>query len=646
LRGMKQSLSADRYAHLQALSAQFPSAEDAIAEIAALEASLTLPMGVVHVISDIHGEDAKLRHVINNASGRLRQLVEQVVGPKMSAEELHQFLAVLYYPREAINRFSREVVASGARLEWVQRTLTLQFDVVRELRGTYRREHFEELLPKWYRELFIELGSGQRPAYIREMIAALAKYDRDWGAVRAGARLIRNLSCDELLVLGDLGDRGPRIDRVIETLMRQPKCNVIWGNHDMLWIGSHLGHEPCMLTALRFSLRYRRLSQLEEGYGIIMAPIERLVRDVYGNDPAEKWAAKGEGFRDALTVARMQKAVAIMQFKAEGRMFERHPEWNLSHRRLLHAIDHAKKTVTIDGVEHPLLDSLLPTIDPKDPYAYSAEEQACIDRMRESFTRSMKLREHMEWLVNRGGMWTRRDDVLFFHACVPVDGAGKLQTLKVEGREAGGVELMNVLESALRRALRKKWVGLDGDADLIWYLWGGPKSPLFGKDKLATFETHFVADKNAHKEHKNAYFDLIHDASFIQAIGREFGMGEDVLVVNGHVPVKIEKGEAPVKKGGNAITIDGAFSEAYGDRGYTLVLKPDRIDLAEHATFPGVESVLVTGSDIVPTVTTIRKYARSRTVRETGTGQRLERMISDLDALVHAYQEGIVRERD
>jgi fructose-1,6-bisphosphatase-3 len=584
--------------------------------------------------------------VINNASGRLRQLVEQVVGPKMSAEELHRFLAVLYYPREAINRFSREIVASGARLEWVQRTLTLQFDVVRELRGTYRREHFEELLPKWYRELFIELGSGQRPAYIREMIAALAKYDRDWGAVRAGARLIRNLSCDELLVLGDLGDRGPRIDRVIETLMRQPKCNVIWGNHDMLWIGSHLGHEPCMLTALRFSLRYRRLSQLEEGYGIIMAPIERLVRDVYGNDPAEKWAAKGEGFRDALTVARMQKAVAIMQFKAEGRMFERHPEWNLSHRRLLHAIDHAKKTVTIDGVEHPLLDSLLPTIDPKDPYAYSPEEQACIDRMRESFTRSMKLREHMEWLVNRGGMWTRRDDVLFFHACVPVDASGKLQTLKVDGREAGGVELMNVLESALRRALRKKWVGLDGDADLIWYLWGGPKSPLFGKDKLATFETHFVADKGAHKEQKNAYFDLMHDASFIKAIGREFGMGEEVLVVNGHVPVKIEKGEAPVKKGGNAITIDGAFSEAYGDRGYTLVLKPDRIDLAEHAKFPGVESVLVTGSDIVPTVTTIRKYARSRTVRETGTGQRLERMISDLDALVHAYQEGIVRERD
>ncbi len=643
---MKQSLSPDRYAHLQALSSQFPTAEDAIAEIAALEAQRSLPMGVVHVISDIHGEDTKLRHVINNASGALRQLVEQVVGGRLSSEEMHRFLAVLYYPREAIDRFSREVVSGGHRLEWVYQTLTLQFDVVRALRATYRREHFEELLPKWYRELFVELGSSQRPAYIREIIAALARYDRDWGAVRAGARLIRNLSCEELLVLGDLGDRGPRIDRVIETLMRQPKCNVIWGNHDMLWIGSHLGHDPCMLTALRFSLRYRRLSQLEEGYGIIMAPIERLAREVYANDPAEKWFAKGEGFRDALTVARMQKAVAIMQFKAEGRMFERHPEWKLAHRRLLHLIDHAKQTVTIDGIEHPLLDTVLPTIDPSDPYAYSPEEQACMDRMRQSFTRSMKLREHMEWLVNRGGMWTRRDDVLLFHACVPVEADGRLQSLKVDGREVVGVELLNAMESALRRAMRKRWVGIDGDADIVWYLWGGPKSPLFGKDKVTTFESHFVADKDAHKEHKNAYFDLMHQGEFIRNLGREFGVGDGVLVVNGHVPVRIEKGETPLKKGGNAITIDGAFSEAYGDRGYTLVLKPDRIDLAEHAPFPGIESVLATGSDIVPKVTTVRKYAKARTVGETAGGARIERMITDLDALVHAFQEGIVRERD
>ena len=644
---MRGTISNERLAHLEALSAMFPSAASAIAEAAAIRAQLTLPAGVVHVISDIHGEDAKLRHVINNGSGALRQLVQRVLGARLPAEQVGHFLAVLYYPREAINTFSKEIVASGRRPEWVFQTLTLQFDIIRELRAAHRRSEFERLLPSDYRELFIELGSGQRPDYIRAMLAELARYDRDWGAVRAAARLIRNLALDELLVIGDLGDRGPRLDRVIDILMRQPKCEVLWGNHDMLWIGAHLGHDPSLLTALRFSLRYRRISQLEEGYGIITAPLEKLAREVYGDDPCERFIPKGDGFRDTLTVARMQKAVAIMQFKAEGRMLARHPEWGLEHRRLLHRMrwqDGRPASVEIAGVEHELLDRHLPTIDPQDPYAYSAEEQACMDRIRESFTRSMKLREHMEWLVNRGGMWTRRREVLFFHACVPVDQAGQPLTMEVDGKRVGGRELMDALESVVRRAMRKRWFGIDADADWIWYLWGGPSSPLFGKDKLATFETHFVADKAAHKEQKNAYFDLMHDAAFIRTIGAMFGCGEDVLVVNGHVPVKTEKGEQPVKRGGNAVTIDGAFSEAYGDRGYTLVLKPDRIDLAEHGKFPGVPAVLETGQDMVPTVHTIRSFKAVRTVSETDEGGKLRRRLADLELLVHAYHEGVVRE--
>jgi fructose-1,6-bisphosphatase-3 len=633
----------DRANLLRALAVQFPTPEAAITEAAALRARLTLPRGLVHVISDIHGEDLKLRHVINNASGALRQIVDRILGDRLQPEEKQQFLSVLYYPREAINTFSHLIVARGDRLDWVFHTLTLQFEIVRHLRALHRRDHFEKLLPQHYRELFIELGSGQRPEYIREMLSGLSIHDRDWGAVRAGARLIRNLSCEELLVIGDLGDRGPRMDRVIEILMRQPKCNVLWGNHDMLWIGSYLGHEPSMLTCLRFSLRYRKLSQLEEGYGVMMAPIEKLVRQVYADDPAERFMPKGDGFRDAVTVARMQKAIAIMQFKAEGRLIAAHPEWNLDHRRLLHRIDHVNGTVEIDGITHPLLDRSLPTIDPKDPYAYSPEEQACIDRLKESFTRSMKFREHMEWLVSRGRMWTKRDEVLLFHACVPVDSDGTPLTLKVDGKDLSGRELMDALGSVVRRAMRKRWFGIDADADWIWYLWGGPKSPLFGKDRLATFETYLIADKNAHKEHKNAYFDLMNDANFIRKIGSLFGVSDDVLVVNGHVPVKIEKGEQPVKKGGNAITIDGAFSEAYGDRGYTLVIKPDGIELAEHAPFHGVDAAISDGADIVPVITSIRKSSSPRLLRDTDEGRRIMRRVEDLDALVAAYQEGLVQ---
>lgn len=648
-------LPTDSLAVLEALSSQFPTSESAISEIAALSANLSLPMGVVHVISDVHGEDEKLRHVINNASGALRQLVDRIVGDRLPAAEKARFLAVLYYPREAINAFSKVIVDQGPahRVEWVYSTLTLQFEIVRELRKTCRRVHFERLLPSWYRELFVELGSGQRPGYIKEMIAALSKFGRDWGAVRAGARLVRNLACEELLVIGDLGDRGPRMDRVCDTLIRQPKCNLLWGNHDMLWLGSHLGHEPSMLTMLRFSARYRQAAQLEEGYGILTTPLEKLVRDVYHDDPATQFKAKGTGLRDPLMVARMQKALAIMQFKAEGRMIERHPEWNLAHRRLLHRIrfENGKAiSVEIDGgkgpISHPMLDQHLPTIDPKDPYAYSPEERVCVDRLRESCTRSMKLREHMQWMVRHGGMWTRRNEVLFFHACVPVDDRGEPLSMLVGGRNVSGRDLMDSLNSVVRRAVRKRWFGLDQDADWIWYLWGGPISPLFGKDKIATFESHFIADKDAQKEHKNHYFELIHDAAFVKKIGRLFGCNDNVLIVNGHVPVKVEKGEQPVKKGGNAITIDGAFSEAYGDRGYTLVLKPDTIELAEHSAFEGVDATIAHGADILPRITKIRGYDKSRTIADTHEGDTLRRRIADLEHLVRAYQEGVVREGD
>lgn len=643
-------LDHQRIAHLQALAHHYPTPEAAISEAAALRATLGLPARTIHVISDVHGEDAKLRHVINNASGALRLLVDQFLGDKLPASERDRFLAVLYYPREAVNRFSREIVASGQRPEWIYSTLSLQFQIVRQLRSRVRRSTFERLVPEPYRELFIELGINARPEYVKSMLSELARFDRDWGAVRAGARLIRNLACDELLVIGDLGDRGPRADRVFEVLMRQPNCNVLWGNHDMLWLGAHLGHEPCMLTLLRFSLRYRRLSQLEEGYGIIMAPIERLAREVYGDDPCEKFIPKGEGFRDTLTVARMQKAITIMQFKAEGRMFARRPEWKLEHRRLLHKIKLEQgraASVEIDGKAHPMLDPHLPTLDPAktggDPYAYTAEEQACIDRMVESFTRSQKLREHMDWMVRRGGMWTTRDDVLLFHACVPVEKDGTPAKLKIDGVEKSGVELFDALGSVLRRAHRNRFAGVGDDADWVYYMWGGPLSPLFGKDKLATFETAFVADKDAHKEHKNPYFDLMHDAEFVKKIGRMFGVGDNVLLVNGHVPVKIEKGEQPVKRGGNAITIDGAFSEAYGDRGYTLVIRPDRIDLAEHSRFDGVQAAVEHGADILPKVMTIRTYPKSRTLGETDAGQSIQRMMDDLETLVEAYQEGVVR---
>lgn len=642
--------------HLESLAREFPTADLAIAEAAGLRAQLTLPKGTIHVLSDVHGEYAKLRHVINNASGALRPLVEELTKGRLSPDAQREFLAVVYYPREMMRAMRTRLADAAHRTRWVLDTLRLQLALVRRLESTRRRKDLDALLPAPYRELFTELfdeavSGGGRTAYVEEMVRTLAAHDRDLAAVRAASRLVRNLSASETLVAGDLGDRGPRIDRVIDTLMQQPRVSMVWGNHDATWMGACLGHDPCILTVLRFSARYRRASQLEEGYGILTTPLEKLVRDVYADDPCEHFVSKGTGLREALTVARMQKAVAVMQFKAEGQMIARHPEWKLDARRLLHRIEFtgqgANRTaasVEIDGQRYPMQDARLPTIDPADPYAYSPHEAECMDRIRQSFTGSARLWQHMSWVCRKGRMWTARDDCLIFHACVPVDDSGTPLALCVDGREVAGRELMDALEAVVRRAFRKGADNLDADADWLWYLWGGPRSPLFGKDKLATFEGYFIADKHAKEEHKNPYFTLIHDAAFARRIGALFGRGDNVLIVNGHVPVKVEKGEQPLKRGGNAVTIDGAFSEAYGDRGYTLVLAPDRIALAEHAPFESVSAVVESGADIVPTITTIRAYPRPHTVADTEEGARIRARIAELAALVNAYEAGEIDE--
>ncbi|MGQ0627947.1 MAG: fructose-bisphosphatase class III [Phycisphaerales bacterium] len=636
---------------LRALGALFPTVNAASAEIAGLRAMLGLPKGVVHVISDVHGEYAKLRHVINNASGALRPLVENLLGGKLKKDDQHQLLATIYYPRELMARLRAErpspLADPSRRAEWVIRTLRLQFAIVRQLAAGYRRTHVGSLLPAEFKELFEELWEeaagtalASRTDFVRTMLAGMAEHDRDLGAVRAASRLVRNLSQAEILVAGDLGDRGPRIDRVIDILMQQPRVSLLWGNHDTIWMGSCLGHDACIAAVLRFSSRYRRAAQLEEGYGIMTTPLEKLVRDVYKDDPAERFVPKGDGQRDPLTVARMQKALAIIEQKAIGRLINQHPEWNLQHRNLLHRIDHAAGTVEIDGNVHPLRDRLLPTVDPKNPYEYSKEERECMNRIRQSFTSSARLWEQMKFVCSKGGMWTLRDDALIFHACVPVDEKGVPLELEVEGRRQSGRALCDALGAIVRRAFRKGAEGLDGDADWLWYMWAGDRSPLFGKDKMTTFEGYFVEDEKAKKEHKNPYFELIHDADFTRRIGKLFGAGDDVLIVNGHVPVKVEKGEKPVKKGGNAVTIDGAFSEAYGDRGYSLILAPDRIALAEHHKFESVQRVVETGADIVPSISTIRQYPRPRTVADTEEGREIRQRIADLERLIKAYENG------
>ena len=617
-----------------------------MAEVARLSAVLTLPKGTIHVISDIHGEDKKLRHVINNASGTLRPLVQSLFGSKMSPEELQEFLTLIFYPAEVVEQLEKTLPDPEQRRSYCTRVLQHEFELVRVLAGRYSLKRAMEVFPPEYRELMTEMlhmpTTERDTSFVEAIVDKLLLHGRALHLIHLTARLVRNLAIYELIIGGDCWDRGPRGDRVLDYLRQQPNVSFIWGNHDAAWLGACLGHEALICHVLRISLRYRRLGQLDEGYSIPLTPLEHLVRTVYNDDPASGFFPKSSGMRPDLLVARMQKAAAVMQFKLEGQVIERNPKWGMDHRRLLHRIDHEAKTIEVDGVRYPLKDAYLPTVDPKNPYELSDDERICIERLRRSFMSSQKLWEHMQYFASRGSMYLVRDGALLFHACAPVDRAGQFLTMNIDGQDLGGRPLFDAIGKVIRRAVERRETS---DLDLLWYLWGGERSPLFGKDRITTLERDFIADKATHHETKNPYFELIHEPWFCDRVLEEFDVDPtNGLIVNGHVPVKIEAGENPIKRSGKAITIDGAFSEAYGDYGFTLVLEADRTLLAEHSHFESVEAAIRDGVDIIPKVSVVRTWDRIHRMADTERGAQIRCEIRLLERLIDAYHHNDLRQ--
>ena len=632
---------------LELLAAEYPNVDAAIAESARLAAVQTLPKGVVHIISDIHGEDKKLQHVINNASGTLRPLVESMFAKVMTQAEQEDFLKLTFYPAEVTRQVADTLTQPDEVRAYALRMLGPQLELLRYLVSNFSLRLATNVFPDEYRELLLEImhapSTERGPDFVSAMLDELVRRDRALHLIHLLGRLIRNLAVDELIIAGDLWDRGPRGDRVMDYLRLQPNVEFVWGNHDVLWLGAALGHEALLCNVLRISLRYRRLGQLDEGYSVPLTPLEHLARTVYADDPAEYFMPTSEGMRPSRVVARMQKAAAVMQFKLEGQVIERNPHWDLGHRRLLHRINHDAGTIEIDGQIYALRDTCFPTVDPANPYQLTAEETNCLSYLKQSFLSSQKLNEQMRFMVGHGSMYLKRDECLIFHGCVPVDHDGNFLPLKIDRRSLAGRELFEEIEKVVRRAV----VYSDQvDLDFLWYLWSGPRSPLFGKDRIATLERDFVADKSTHRETKDAYFSLIHETEFCDKVLAEFGMDADGgLIVNGHVPVKVEAGESPLKRSGKAITIDGAFSEAYGDHGYTLLLEPDRIVLAQHSHFDSVEAAIRDGVDIVPKVQEIRAFDAPRCTRDTERGQRIGFRMEMLNQLIEAYQNNRLHER-
>ena len=631
-------------AHLRALSYRVPDVPSALAETAHLSAILTLPRGTIHVVSDVHGEFQKLEHVLRNGSGSLRPLVERLFGERLDAAARTTLLNLVYYPRETWQRVTSGLADEAARAAFVRDTIVRELELLRVLMARYGLRHARRIFPPALSGVFDELLFSpllaRDPAYVDALLAPFIKDDGGIEILRSTAHVLRSFSSYEVIVAGDLGDRGPRIDRVIDALRRQRNLAITWGNHDAEWMGACLGQEALIATVVRISLRYGRISQLEEGYGIPVEPLEQLVHASYADDPAARFHSKGEDLRDPLLLARMQKAAAILQFKLEGQTSRRNPQFALDSRCLLHHIDTSAGTVTIDGNVYPLLDKAFPTIDWSDPYKLSEAEARCIELLKRSFLGSPSLWRDMRFVADRGGMLALRDENLIFHGCVPVDDKGELLELEVDGAPRSGRALFDALDRVVRRAFKDR---AQADVDLLYYLWAGPRSPCFGKDRMATFETYFVADTATHKETKNAYFALIHEAPFCRRIARELGVfDENVLIVNGHVPVKLEAGESPLKRSGLAVTIDGAFSEAYGDHGFTLVIDAEQTYLAKHHHFDSIEGAIDRGADIVPEIQVLRRHERPIRVGDTQRGDDLREEIAALDQLVTAYRDRII----
>ncbi|HSD91293.1 MAG TPA: fructose-bisphosphatase class III [Kofleriaceae bacterium] len=606
---------------LRTLAKIYPNPTAVLAELANLESILSLPKPTVHVVSDVHGEHVKLRAVINNASGSLRPLLERLFGATLASRELDELLTLFYYPRETWTALDAATRATRLPVLVAQATV-----VLRELARRYTLKRVERTIPDPLDRVVLELMFGtelaRSPAFLARLVAPFVRNGRDLDLVRMLARVIRNLSVGELVVAGDLGDRGPRIDLVIDLLEHQPNVLITWGNHDADWMAACLGHPAAIATVIRLSLRYQRLGQLVEGYGISLAPLEELVRLRYADDPAERFRTKGDAGPDALQLARMQKAIAIIQFKLEGELFLRKPSWGMAHRAMLHQVDREK-----------LLDHRFPTVDWSSPYQLSADEQSCMQQLVRQFVRSPVLWRQMSFVASRGVMLARRDRCAIFHGCVPVDDNGQLLGFEIDGAPRAGRELFTAFETVVQRAFRTR---NPDDIDLVFYLWTGPRSPCFGKDKMATFETYFFADQETYEETKNPYFSLIHDAGFCAHMLEELGVDPTGYLINGHVPVKLDAGEQPIKRSHHAITIDGAFAAAYGDKGFSLVLDAQRMYLAQHHHVDE-------GGELVPTVADVETYAQPRTVGDTETGEELRAEIGALQELLQAFDSNQIR---
>lgn len=642
--------------YLKSLAKQYPTIASAATEIINLKAILSLPKGTEHFITDVHGEYEQFQHIMRNGSGAVKRKIEQEFGTTFSKVEKKNIAALIYYPELKLEEVARHEENLD---DWYRVTLYRLIPICKNASSKYTRSKVRKALPKDFAYVIEELLTGRpdqsdQEDYYNEIINSVIETGRAPELIVALCNLIRHLVVDHLHVVGDIYDRGPYPHLIMDTLMEHHSVDIQWGNHDVLWMGAATGNQACIANMLRISAKYGNLDILEDGYGINLVPLARFAMTTYHDDPCKYFKVQYDeqqyNIKDAQLDQKMHKAIAVIQFKLEGQLIDQYPDFDMEERKLLHKMDLKEGTVEVEGQTYPLRDTFFPTLDPEHPYALSTEEQEVMDRLATAFINCERLQKHVRFLFTKGSLYKVFNGNLLYHGCVPLNEDGSFKRVKLFGHEYAGKQLYDVLEHYARLG----YYSLDPEEkkkgqDILWFIWENKNSPVFGKEKMTTFERYFIADKKTHVEKKNPYYHLLEQEEVVNEILAEFGLGGgDAHIINGHVPVEALSGESPMKCGGKLLIIDGGFSRAYrsktGIAGYTLIYDSYGLFLAAHEPFESVESAVVNGTDIISHNAIVQSVTRRMTVADTDRGVQIKEDIESLESLLRAYRSGLLVE--
>ena len=643
--------------YLKLLAKQHPNIASASTEIINLQSILNLPKPTEHFMTDIHGAYEQFLHILRNGSGSIRRKIDEEFGNTLSVKDKKSLATLIYYPVEKLDM----VMHTEDNIEdWYKITLHRLVQITKRVSSKYTRSKVRRALPKDFayviEELITEKEEVQdKEAYYNEIIHTIIRIGRAPDFIVALANLIQRLTIDHLHIVGDIFDRGPGPHIVMDHLRQYHSIDLQWGNHDVVWMGAAAGQLACIANVLRMSARYGNLDTLEEGYGINLVPLVTFAMNNYENTNCDAFKIKySEGYdlNSMPLDMRMHKAIFIIQIKLEGQLIKKYPEFNMDNRLLLDKIDYDKKTVVVDGKTYPIIDCDFPTVDPSDPYKLTEEEAILMDRLRQAFIKSEKLQKHVRFLFNKGSMYKIYNSNLLYHGCVPLTEDGEFEKVTLFGDEYSGKSLYDVLEHYARKGYYGEVGTLERERgeDILWYIWGNPSSPVFGKKKMATFERYLIKDEESHKENKNPYYRLYNDEETVAKIFKEFGLDERFShIINGHVPVEQKKGESPIKCGGKLLIIDGGFSKAYQDKtgiaGYTLVYNSHGMRVVAHEPFESTEAAISNETDVYSDSVTVESTAFRLRVADTDTGYDIREQISRLEELLEAYKEGLIVEK-